>query len=91
MIILRQKSFAYIREIGKLGGTGSIFKDLLTSPSRLKKVGELGKKSQGQWKKVAEQNAPGSKRREIADKALIRRGKELGEVRNKIAYKPWTS
>ena len=91
MIILRQKSFAYARDIVGLKGTGSIVKDIFSSPSRLKKVGELGKKSQDQWKRVAEQNALGSKRHEIADKALIRRGKELGEIRDKIAYKPWAS
>ena len=91
MIILRQKSFAYARELAGLKGTGSIVKDLFSSPSRLKKVGEMGRKSQDQWKKVAEKNAPGTKRREIADRVLLKRGQELGEVRDKIAYKPWTS
>ena len=91
MIILRQKNFAYARELAGLKGTGSIVKDLFSSPSRLKKVGEMGRKSQDQWKKIAEKNAPGTKRREIADKAILRRSKELGEVRDKIAYKPWKS
>ena len=51
----------------------------------------MGRKSQDQWKKVAEKNAPGTKRREIADRVFLKRGKELGEVRDKIAYKPWKS
>ena len=89
MIILRQKSFAYARELAGLKGTGSIVKDLFSSPSRLKKVGEMGRKSQDQWKKVAEKNAPGTKRREIADRAFQKRARELGEARTNIERRPW--
>ena len=89
MIILRQKSFAYARELGQLKGTGSIIKDLFSTSSRLKKVGELSKKSQGQWQKIAEKNAPGTKRREIADRAFQKRARELGEARINIERRPW--
>ena len=90
MIILRQKSFAYARELAGLKGTGSIVKDLFSSPSRLKKVGEMGRKSQDQWKKVAEKNAPGTKRREIADRVLLRRMEDLKKARTNIERRPWT-
>ena len=89
MIILRQKSFAYARELAELKGTGSIVKDIFSSPGRLKKVGEMGRKSQDQWKKVAEKNAPGTKRREIADRAFQKRARELGEAKTKIERRPW--
>jgi hypothetical protein len=89
MIILRQKSFAYIRELGQLKGTGSIVKDIFSTPSRLKKVRELGKKSQGQWQKVVEKNAPGTKRREIADRVLLRRMEDLEKARTNIERRPW--
>ena len=46
---------------------------------------------QNQWKKVAEKNAPGTKRREIADRVLIKRAKELGQIKTKIERKPWES
>ena len=91
MIVLRQKNFAYARELAELKGTGSIIKDLFSTPSRLKKVGEMGRKGQDQWKKVAEKNALGTKRREIADRVLIKRGKELGQIKTKIERKPWES
>ncbi len=91
MIILRQKSFAYVREVGKLGGTGNIIKDIFSSPNRIKKANELSSKSLKQWENVAKKNAPGTKRREIADKALIRRGNELENIRTKIETKPWAS
>ena len=51
----------------------------------------MGRKSQDQWKKVAEKNAPGTKRREIADRVLIKRAKELGQIKTKIERKPWES
>ena len=89
MIILRQKNFAYARELVQLKGTGSIVKDLFSTPSRLKKVGEMGRKSQDQWKKIAEKNAPGTKRREIADRAFQKRVRELGEARTNIERRPW--
>ena len=89
MIILRQKSFAYARELGQLKGTGNIIKDLFSTPSRLKKVGEMGRKSQDQWKKVAEKNAPGTKRREIADRVLLRRMEDLEKARTNIERRPW--
>ena len=85
------KSFAYARELAELKGTGSIIKDLFSTPSRLKKVGEMGRKSQDQRKKVAEKNALGTKRREIADRVLIKREKELGQIKTKIERRPWES
>ena len=91
MIILRQKNFAYAREFKELSGTGSIIKDFFSSPSRLKKVGELSKKSQSQWQKVADKNAPGTKRRERADSVFLKRAKDLGEARKKISQRPWES
>jgi hypothetical protein len=89
MIILRQKSFAYARELAELKGTGSIIKDLFSTPSRLKKVGEMGRKSQDQKKKVAEKNALGTKRREIADRVLLRRMEDLERARTNIERRPW--
>ena len=89
MIILRQKSFAYARELGQLKGTGSIVKDIFSSPGRLKKARKLSEKSQGQWQKVVEKNAPGTKRREIADRVLLRRMEDLEKARTNIERRPW--
>lgn len=89
MIILRQKTFSYYRDLQQLSGTGNPIRNFFRSPERIKKVRSLNEKSLNQWEKVAKEYKPGTPRRDTADRELIKRLKELKLAEEKISRTPW--
>lgn len=90
MIILRNKNFAYYKDLSAVKNIGgSFFKNLVKTPEKTKGIGKLTEKTKNQWLSVVSSLPKDSSRRKVVDQAYRNRIRELNELRDTVSYKPW--